>query len=787
LVGLSVAIAPLSGQGALAQEVGPKRFETDLGNLESAVERLSKTYDNPLAVLRKFPNQKRLLDARIFFELQQYENAAMLLFDVLERPDFQTDLEFEATQLLLGECLLKVDNPRGARELFRRVSKGRDRALAEEARLLLLEIALTDGSDAALREAVNDMGQNASSDRTRYGLGKARLRLGDFDQAISWLQVIPPQSELYHRARFYLGAAYIAKGQTDLGLEVFRALTAIQGTDPLTQELRDQAWLAVGRLLVERGATDLALTSYQNIDRNSPHYEDAVYEMSWAYVNQEKYDKALQTVEVLLLTVENDQKEIDAYVLRGRLNVMMQEYDEALGSYQNILDRFAPIRNELARFTKNPEEVQKYFRWLLDRRSGLADLKSPLSDKTVKWLESTADFSGVATVFDRIAAERQDIEEAQHLGEELSGMLSGNNRVEMFPELRQGWSKALVLENRLVLLATEMLDLQNERIRDRLGEREKAELAELVAWRRKLEAQAARLPTTYDAYEARQEAVLQRYREIEKKHFMVEQTIEEVQRQLKAIETYLNDKQYADDGKKMPAEREAGLRKDIEGEKVELTSMYNDLLELKREIQRDLGAVGTGDEATRGEDNLKASLLDALEREGNFYDGVGARGGGTIAKDFEVFGGLRGRVVRAIGRLDGVISAIDKEVGTKTAELVELVRRESKNLASYDGEVEVYEGEGRAIAMRLGEEFFARAMSTMDMVVLDADVGLLDVVWARKSEKTQELQRINDDRARRIRQLQQDLDSIKSGAADEVSEQVAPPPPTAPAAEETTP
>ncbi len=776
-------ILPLPHFGtAYAQETGPRRFATDLGNVESAVERLTKAFTTPQAELRKFPNQKRLLDARIFYELQQYENAAMLLFDVLERPDFQNDLELEATQLLLGECLMKLDNPRGANELFRRVARGRDRALADEARLLLLESALTDGSDAALRQAVSDIGTSASTDRTRYGLGKARLRLGDYDEAISWLQVISSQSELYHRARFYLGAAYVGKGQVDLGLEVFRALAAIQGTDAITNALRDQAWLSVGRLLVERGDLDLALTSYQNIGRNSPQYEDAVYEMSWAYINQEKYDKALQTVEVLLLTVENDQREIDAHVLRGRLNVMMQDYEEALGSYQSIIDRFAPIRNELARFTKNADEVQKYFRWLLDRRSGLAELKSPLSEKTLKWLESTAEFSRVAMVFDRIAAERQDIEVAQQLGEELSHMLSGANRVEMFPELRQGWSQALVLENRIVMLATEMLDLQNSAIRDRLADRERAELNELVAWRRRLEEQVSRLPTTFEAYEARQAAVTKRYLEVEKKNFIVEQTLDEVQRQLKAIEKYLNERQYADDGKKLPAAREEALRKDIEAEKQELTAMYEDLLELKREISRDLAAVGTGDAATRGEDNLKASLIDALEREGAFYDRAGGRSGGSIAKDFETFGQLRQRLLASIGRLDGVIAAIDKEVGLKTANLVELVRRESDNLAKYDGEVGTYEGEGRALAKKLGEDFFARALASMDTLVLDADVGLLDVVWARKNEKTQELQKINDDRARRIRQLQQDLESIRRGPADEIVDE-APPPPTPPATE----
>ncbi len=786
-------LGPLASFGTSAaraeDERGPKKFATQIGNIETQVDSLVRQYANPTAMIRKFPNQKRLIDARVFYELKQYENAAMLLFDLLERPDFRNDLEYEATQLLLGDCLLQMDNPQAARELFLKVAAGRDPQLAEEARLFLLELALGNPASTPeiLRRAVNDLGGSAESDRTRYGLGKAELRLGDADKALEWLQTIGTGSPLYNRSRFYLGAAYVAKGQVDLALEVFRALTTIEVKDKLTAELRDQAWLAVGRLLVQRGNFALALTSYQNIDRNSVHYEEAVYEMSWAYINQDKFDKALQTVEVLLLTVKNDQHEIDAHVLRGQLNVMLQQYDEALASYQTIVDRFAPVRNELANFTKNPEDVQRYFKWLLERQKGLGALKSPLSEKTVSWLESNADFSRVTTVFDRIASERADIEKAREAGDELSKMLEAKNRVEMFPELRQGWTQALLLENQLVLVATRMLDKQYDQVRDRLDGKDKAQLAEIVQWRRRLEDQAGRLPTTFEQYEARQDEVTRRYRELERRNFFVEESIDEVQRQLIGVERFLNDKQYADSGKKLSPQQEDSLRADIAAEKAELQAMYEELLALKKEIAVETMSVGTGDAATQGEDSLKASLLDAIEREGAFYDRAGERVGGSFDRDFKQYGGLRTRLLGTITRLDSVIGAIDKEVGAKTAELITIVKSEVENLEGYKGEVTALDTEGRDIARRMGEDFFKLALARMDQVVLEADVGVLDVMWARKTEKTVELQNLAEERGRRLKQLQADLDSIKSGAADEAAERNEPPPepeaPPAPAPE----
>ncbi|MCC6620113.1 MAG: tetratricopeptide repeat protein [Deltaproteobacteria bacterium] len=769
-----VSMATIAAAPARAAEPGPKRFATQIGNLEGAAARLVRDYANPLAIVQRFPNARRLLDARVFYELGQYENAAMLLLDVLERPDFKGDLEYDATELLLGECLLKIDNPRAARGHLLRVAQGsRDPALAEEARLYLLEVALAEGSIDTLRTAISELGAAAMSDRTRYHLGKAYVRLDEPDKAIGWLSQIPPQSELYHRGRFYLGASFAAKGQHDLALEVFRNLTQVPGDEATQQEIRDQAWLAVARLLVQRGSIELALTSYQNIGRHSPHYEDALYEMSWAYINQEKYDKALQTVEVLLLTVQDEQVDIDAHVLRGQLNVMLNDYEEAMASYQLIVDRFAPIRNELARFVKSPDDVQKYFKWLLDRRNALAALQSPLSEKTVKWLESTADFSRVSAVFDRIAGERADIRLAQATGEDLEKMLAAKNRVEMFPDLRDGWSQALVIQHQVIRVATSMLDRQAEVVQGRLDSTDAREHKDLVAHRRRLEDQGATMPQTVEAYQARQDQTARRYRELERKNFFVEQGLEDVQRQLQAVEKYLNTQQFSDDPatEKMGAARETGLRQDIEAEKVELEKVHAELMALKREIHVALKSVGTGDAASEGEKGLAAALLDAIAREGLFYDRVGARLGGTIASDFNAYGDLRGRVTQTIGTLDGVIAAIDREVGIKTAEIAAQVDNELESLTAYSAEVKTLDGDGRRIASALGDEFFRRAALRMDQVVLEADVGLLDVMWARKQDRTAELGRINEDRNRRLKQLQADLRSIKSGAADEAGEQ----------------
>lgn len=762
------ATVSLGGSARADEERGVKRFETQVANLEDAIARLVREYANPLALVRKFPHQTRLIDAHVFFDLGNFENAAIVLMDVLDDPAFRGDLDYEATELLLGQALLKIDNPKAARDQFRAVAAGRDPKLAEEARYYLIEMALSDGDIARLRELVAQFGGTASSDRTRFALGKAYLQLNEPDKAILWLKVVSPQSEFFTRARYYLGAAYTAKQQYADALAVFAGLTTGPAADDEAQELKDLSWLAVGRLQSETGDLRTALISYQNIGRNSPHYEVALYEMAWTYIKLEQYDRALLTVDVLLLTVQDEQINVDAHVLRGRLNVMMNDYDEAMDSYSAIVDRFAPVRNELVRFTRDPADIQRYFQWLLERREGQAALKAPLSVRTSKWVESTEDIGRVASVFDRISGESSDIAEAAGIGHDLEKLLSSRNRVELFPNLRDGWTRALALQNRLVLMSSQVLDAEAALVMGKLSREDATELAELIAYRRSLDEKVKTLPQTFEAYDRRQAVMNQRFADLARKQFMVEQNLAEVQRQLLAIERYLDDKQFSDAPRdKLPAEREAGIRADIESEKKELTGLFEQLKALKRTIDLEARSVGTGDDASTGERGLRLALLDAHRREQGFYSRVGLRLGGGTDQELASYGALRQRIGAAIANLDGLIASIDEEVASKTAELRATVSRELGSLAGYQGEVAIYDGEGRDLARDMGEELFRRAQGRMNDVVLEADVGILDVVWEKKQQSTRELTHINDERAKRLTSLSDDMQALREGAADE--------------------
>ena len=217
-----------------------------LGNLENAVTRLSREFRNPVALTRHFPMQRRLIDARVFFELGNYEPASILLYELVERPEFRKNREYANALVLLGRCLRYLGNPLGSRKYLQRAySKGETRT-REEALYHLIDLSLSQGDVRELREIVGSRTMPRSV-KARYAMAKATLYLGDFDRAIELLKSIPAGDPIYVLSRYYLGAAQTALKRYKKAIKTFTQIVAIRPKGDDAKRARDLALFAIGR------------------------------------------------------------------------------------------------------------------------------------------------------------------------------------------------------------------------------------------------------------------------------------------------------------------------------------------------------------------------------------------------------------------------------------------------------------------------------------------------------------------------------------------------------------
>ena len=746
-----------------------RSFELRLDNINRAVRRLARDFAEPVAVIREHPLETRIIESKILFEVGNYEGASVVLLDLIENPRFQTKPEYPGALLMLGQSMKQLGNKRASARYLERAVRLGEGNVRDEGQYLLIDMALGARDDARLREIVDTLATDAStggSSKTRYALGKANIRLARYEAAVSIMKGLLGDAELGDRVRFYLAAAYTALRKLEQAMVEFETLAQLKGPDKA--ELRHLGILGIGRIKMERGNLNGAIGSYQLIPRSSKEFEVALHEMSWCYVKAEQYDKALATIDTLLLIVKDPTLDISAHALRGDMNMRLNDYDGAVTSYEKIVGRFAPIRNELVAFSKDEANIGRYFEWLLERRASDAALDAPLTERTAAWVEAEGDMRRVAEVFDSLSDQRKQIRLTQEIAAELEQIVRAQNRVELFPTLKDGWTRALVLQNQLVMLASAILDAGNAITSSKAPEAERAELEELVTWRRNLEARFRGIPMTFEQFEERKKRVDDRFLDLKRQAFLVAQRLKEVRRQVLALEGYVNDSQFKEGSKRFSPEEEQDIRSDILAEKGSLKSLFDELGSLESELQIASNEVGTGDEATQNEADLKATLIAAFKREGNFYDRMTMGPTRASAGDINGLSAVLEQIWLALTALDRVVQAIDQEVETKVADLHGLIRTEVIHLEEYMAEMTEQDNEGRQIGRELGQRLFASAMERMDTVVLEAERGLIDVAWHQKTQQSKAVRELQNKRAQRLSKLTRALNELTEGDGDDL-------------------
>ena len=112
------------------------------------------------------------------------------------------------------------------------------------------------------------------------------------------------------------------------------------------------------RILLELGVVGEAVDTYQIIDRTSERFDEAFFEVTWAYVEaakqaqtavaqRENYEKALNAIEILLLAVKDQEVASQASLLMGNIYLRLGRFADATDTFNQITQSFGRIRDEV--------------------------------------------------------------------------------------------------------------------------------------------------------------------------------------------------------------------------------------------------------------------------------------------------------------------------------------------------------------------------------------------------------------------------------------------------------
>jgi hypothetical protein len=80
-----------------------RSFGRSLTNLQGAISRMSGLYSAPLTILAKHDTASRHIDAKVFFDLEHYENASVLLMELVHTKSFKKSPDYYSAMLIWTE------------------------------------------------------------------------------------------------------------------------------------------------------------------------------------------------------------------------------------------------------------------------------------------------------------------------------------------------------------------------------------------------------------------------------------------------------------------------------------------------------------------------------------------------------------------------------------------------------------------------------------------------------------------------------------------------------------
>lgn len=706
---------------------------------------------------------QRFSDGEIQYLLNDYPTAAVLFYDLVANKDFQKSARYPDALFYLADSLYQQKNYLGSRLYLRQLLALRG-GHYKEALARYLEIAGRLNEFSGIDDYINQargLSGGALPPELTYVYAKWMFRRQDVsvEDRVSRSRAIfqtlaGDQTGPYHlQSAYFIGVGYVRVKQWDQALAQFLGVTQAEARDDKERAVKELADLSLGRVYFEVGKYDEAIDRYARVGQQSDSFPDSLYEIAWSYVRKGELERAKDATEILLLVAEDSVLAPEAKILQGTLLQKLQKYDEAIDTYNQVINTYSPVRDEIdALLTVNKDPVQ-YFDELLARNEKTLDVTRLLPPVALKWASTRQEVAEAVEITSALDASRKGIEESGAIADRILRSLDERG-VESFPLLQEGYTRADAVDTSLTRAEATLTRIEEYLVNDLMNDDQKRQLGELKQKQIELKKRIETLPTTSDQVRARKDRIQAAIDLLDKHAFQLGIEIQAQQAQLTAIRKYVDDTKAQ--RKDRPEDEKAFLEK-VTLEQRALDGMQAQLDELRTQL---LSERNNADKAVGGEGLLKQEYEQILEQErlllAQARQGLSADGQRVLLRADVVRAdtdALRERVARSK-------TIVRERVAQKAQKLREQVLLEQQLIEGYRTETAAVTGETRNLVGRIAFDSFKRVRQSFYDLVLKADVGVVDVSFQRKQDKTSSIQKLAGQKDRELKQLDEEFKEV---------------------------
>ncbi|HMF40285.1 MAG TPA: tetratricopeptide repeat protein [Polyangia bacterium] len=699
---------------------------------------------------------RRVLDAQVLYSLKNYEEAATILLDVVEK--YPNSRAHDDALVLLGESLFQARDFYSARHYLQEaVAKNTGSKSEQQALQRLVEISLRTGDfdnvDSYLSRLQN-LPPALMEPATPYVRGKYYYYRGRLDDAALVFSSIPQTNPYYFQARYFLATIAVKKGDLAGAAQGYDALVKTQAPDAASRDVQDLSRLAIARILYERSQFDKAIEAYLSIPRQSKYWPDALREQSWTYIKAKDWQRAYRSINLLLLADPDVPDGPDLRILEGNLQLRMSNFYLASDTFSKVRDEFEPIHRQLNQVIVKSQTDPAYFDQLIGKSLDKFDISAFVPATAAKWVKGEPDVARMMVLASDMGDMQRDLAESQKILERIQHVMDGKGRVGIFPDLASERTKSTEIMNQLVGTRQRFAGKIRQILEPILTPDEKKELDQIAFEKDGFEKQLSALPTTDEGVLAHERTMKERFAAIDKEASELNVEIQALDAQLVAIENYYrvsrSEQKIRPEDIRQPVH---DMRQTIE----ELRGMHDKLREAIADARRDATAAGGIGEVER---ETTKKLSDALQRELAIEKQAMARLTGSDRLQVE-------RMVDLLGRCDAIeaqLRIFDQRIDSQVNARLEVVNRYlaagKEELASASDKLGAIMEQSKTMGGGLAQAMFTKVADKFYDLVVRSDVGIIDVSWGLKDQKTQAVTRLTNQKSLELKAVEEDFRKV---------------------------
>jgi len=699
---------------------------------------------------------RRVLDAQVLYSLKSYEEAATILLDVVEK--YPNSRAHDDALVLLGESLFQVRDFYSARHYLQEaVAKNTGSKMEQQALQRLVEISLRTGDfdhvDSYLQRLQN-LPPQLMEPATPYVRGKYYYYRSRLDDAAGVFASIPQTNPYFFQARYFLATILVKKGDLAGATQSYDALLKMQAPDASSKDVQDLARLAIARILYERSQFDKAIESYLSIPRQSKYWPEALREQAWTYIKAKDWQRAYRSINLLLLADPDVPDGPDLRILEGNLQLRMSNFYLASDTFSKVRDEFEPIHRQLNQVIVRSQTDPAYFDTLIGKSLDKFDISTFVPPAAAKWVKAEPEVARMMVLATDMGDMQRDLAESQKLLDRIQHVMNGKGRVGIFPDLASQRTKSIEIMNQLVGTRQKFAGKMRQIIDPVLTADEKKELDRIAIERDGVERQLSGMPTTDEGVLQHERTMKERFADIDRQASELNVEIQAMEAQLVAIENYYRVSR--SEQKIRPEDIRQPVR-DMRATIEELRGLHDKLREAIVDARRDATAAGGIGEVER---ETTRKLSETLQRELAIEKRAMSRLTGSDRLAVE-------RMVDLLSRTDAIESqlyAFDKRVDAQVANRLELVNRYlaagKEELTRASEKLGSIMEASKSMGGGLAQAMFTKVADKFYDLVVRSDVGIIDVSWGLKDQKTQAVTRLTNQKSLELKALDEDFRKV---------------------------